>query len=70
MYYEMADGTIKKNRSWKRLPPLRRVTAGRIRTEKAGFAFPIYDLIRKRSPQLFFVNGPEQFPDLADLAFP
>ncbi len=70
MYYEMADGTICKNRSWKRLPPLRRVTAGRIRTEEAGFAFPIYDLIRKRSPQIFFVTSPEQFSAIADLAFP
>jgi glucose-6-phosphate isomerase len=70
MYYEMADGSLIKNRSWGRVPPLRMVTARRIRTGKAGLTFPLYDLIRKRSPQLTFLNNPEKVPEIGDLAFP
>jgi glucose-6-phosphate isomerase, archaeal len=69
-YYEMEDGSFMKNRTYGRVPPLRRVTAGQIRTGKAGITSPLYHLIEQRRPVLKFLNHPEQFPELAGLAYP
>jgi glucose-6-phosphate isomerase len=69
-YYEMADGLLVKNRAYGRVPPLRRVRAGRIRTGRAGFVFPLYRRVEQRDPVLAFLNHPERFPDTGELAFP
>jgi glucose-6-phosphate isomerase, archaeal len=69
-YYELADGTFVKNRSYGKVPPLRRVAAGRIQTGRAGIGSPLYNLIEKRRPVLGFLNYPERFPEVADRAFP
>lgn len=69
-YYEMADGTLVRNPSYGRVPPLRRVEAGRVRTAAAGFTFPLYSLVGMRRPVLGFLNYPEQFPDLDAQAYP
>ncbi len=69
-YYEMADGSWKKNRTYGKVPPLRRVHAGCIRTDKAGFVFPLYRLIARRDPVLGFLNHPEKFCGVAELVYP
>lgn len=69
-YYELADGTIVKNRAYGRIPALRRVDAGRVGTGKAGITSPLYGMIEQRSPVLSFLNHPEKFAGLASLAYP
>jgi glucose-6-phosphate isomerase, archaeal len=69
-YYEMADGSIVKNRAYGKVPSLRRVNAGRIQTKKAGITFPLYHLIEQRRSILAFLNNPEQFSELGRLAYP
>lgn len=70
MYYEMADGSVVKNRAYKKVSALRRVDAARVRSADAGFTFPLYRLIETRSPVLAFLNYPERFPDTVRRAFP
>jgi glucose-6-phosphate isomerase len=69
-YYEMADGSWVKNRAYARVPPLRFVDAGRVRTGRAGFTSPLYRLIGQRSPVLGFLNSPEKFTSVGELAYP
>ena len=69
-YYEMADGTWSKNRSYGRIPAMRVVSAQRTGTRKAGFTFPLYHLIEQRSPMLGFLNKPEEYPDTAPCGYP
>jgi glucose-6-phosphate isomerase, archaeal len=70
VYYEMADGSFVKNPAYGRVPPLRRVAAGQVRTRKTGITFPLYHLIEQRRPVLGFLNCPEQFPEVAEQAYP
>lgn len=69
-YYEMADGTVLKNRAYGKVPALRRVDAQRAGTGKAGITSPLYHLVEQRSPVLSFLNSPEKFPGLARLVYP
>lgn len=69
-YYEMADGSWVKNRAYGKVPPLRKVSAGRVRTGMAGFTSPIYKLVEQRRPVLAFLNNPEKFGDISSLAYP
>jgi glucose-6-phosphate isomerase, archaeal len=70
MYYEMADGSWVKNTAYGKIPALRKVNAGRVRTGQAGFTSPIYDLVEKHRPVLGFLNNPEQFPEIIDMTSP
>jgi glucose-6-phosphate isomerase, archaeal len=69
-YYEMADGTIRKNRAYGKIPPLRNIHAGRIGTGKAGITSPLYGMVKRRSPVLAFLNNPEKFLEIASEAYP
>jgi glucose-6-phosphate isomerase len=69
-YYEMADGTVEKNRAYRNVPPLRRVNAARVKSGDAGVTFPLYRLIETHSPVLAFLNHPERFLDTVKPAFP
>jgi glucose-6-phosphate isomerase, archaeal len=69
-YYEMEDGTIRKNRAYRKIPALREVEAGRVGTGKAGITSPLYRLIGQRSPVLGFLNNPEEFSGIASQAYP
>ncbi|PKG31116.1 hypothetical protein [Methanoregula sp.] len=66
----MADGKILQNRTYRKVPPLRRRDAARARCCDAGFIFPLYRLIETRSPALLFLNYPERFMDTLRPAFP
>ena len=65
-YYEMADGSWEKNRAYRKVPPLRRVEAGRSGTTIPGLDFPLYRLIARRDPVLGFLNYPEKFSSTLD----
>jgi glucose-6-phosphate isomerase len=69
-YYEMADGTIRKNRAYGKIPALRSVDAGRAGTRKAGITSPLYRMIGQRSPVLSFLNNPEKFSGIISPAYP
>jgi glucose-6-phosphate isomerase len=69
-YYEMADGSLVRNRSYGRIPPLRKVDAGMLNTRKAGITFPLYRLIEQHRPILDFLNYPEKFPTIGSFAYP
>jgi glucose-6-phosphate isomerase len=69
-YYEMANGTFVKNRAYGKVPELRRVSARRIRTGIAGFSFPLYHLVAKRSPVLGYLNRPGAYPEVTERTCP
>jgi hypothetical protein len=66
----LEDGALVRNQAYGRVPPLRRVTAGRVNAGKAGITSPLYSLIEQRRPVLGFLNHPERYPELAELAYP
>jgi glucose-6-phosphate isomerase len=59
-YYEMADGELVKNPSYKFVPPVRRITAASGHGSHRFCKGPIYDLIGNEDA-LLFLNEPERF---------